>query len=108
MSSVVRCRRGSDPVLCLWLKLVATAPIRPLGWEPPYDAGAAQGKNGKKTKKKKKNGVSFSPSPMELLFPCPTVFQCQLLQGLFLPMPGPQVWQLDMGLRTLTPVGESL
>ena len=28
---------GSDPVLLwLWCKLVATALIRPLNWEPPY------------------------------------------------------------------------
>ena len=78
MSSGVRCRRGSDPVLWLWLKLVATAPIRPLGWEPPYDAGAAQGKNGKKTKKKKKEwGLLFSqshgaPIPMSHCLSMPT------------------------------------
>ena len=33
-------RHGSDPVL-LWRRLRAAAPIRPLGWEPPYGAGAA-------------------------------------------------------------------
>jgi len=33
---------------------VATAPIRPLGWEPPHAKGAAQ-EMAKKTKKKKKN-----------------------------------------------------
>ena len=38
-------RRGSDPVLLwLWRRLVATAPIQPLAWEPPYAAGAAQEK----------------------------------------------------------------
>ena len=43
MSCGVGCRRGSDPAL-LWLRRrpVATAPIRPLAWEPPYAAGAAQ------------------------------------------------------------------
>ena len=36
-------RHGLDPALLwLWRRLVATAPIRPLGWEPPYAAGAAQ------------------------------------------------------------------
>ena len=35
------------------VRVVATAPIRPLAWEPPYAAGAAQ-RNSKKTKKKKK------------------------------------------------------
>ena len=38
----------------------ATAPIRPLAWEPPYAAGAAQ-EMAKRQKKKKKNcpPVSF-------------------------------------------------
>ena len=36
-------RRGSDPTLLwLWRWLETTAPIRPLAWEPPYAAGAAQ------------------------------------------------------------------
>ena len=36
-------RRGSDPALLwLWRGPVATAPIRPLAWEPPCAAGAAQ------------------------------------------------------------------
>ena len=31
-----------DPAfLWLWRRLVATAPIRPLAWEPPYATGAA-------------------------------------------------------------------
>ena len=48
-------RRGSDPTLLwLWRRPVATALIRPLAWEPPYAAGAAQ-RNSKKTEKKKKN-----------------------------------------------------
>ena len=35
-------RRGSDPALLwLWRRPVATAPIRPLAWEPPYAKGAA-------------------------------------------------------------------
>ena len=43
MSCGVGCRRGSDPALLwLWRRPVATAPIRPLAWEPPYAAGAAQ------------------------------------------------------------------
>ena len=54
VSCGVGCRHGSDPAL-LWLRRrpVATAPIRPLAWEPPYAAGAAQ-RNSEKTKKKKK------------------------------------------------------
>ena len=35
-------RHGSDPkLLWLWYRLAATAPIRPLAWEPPYVAGSA-------------------------------------------------------------------
>ena len=37
-------RRGLDPMwlwLWLWCRLVATALIRPLAWEPPYAEGVA-------------------------------------------------------------------
>ena len=55
VSCDVGCRRGSDPVLLwLWHRLAATAPIRPLAWEPPYAVRAAQENGKKKTKKKKK------------------------------------------------------
>jgi len=57
VSCGVGCRRGSDPALLwLWRRPVATAPIRPLAWEPPYAAGAAQeiAKRQKKKKKKKR------------------------------------------------------
>ena len=47
-------RRGLDPpLLWLWCRLVATAPIGPLAWEPPYAAGAAQ-EMAKRQKKKEK------------------------------------------------------
>ena len=37
-----RLRHGSDPALLwLWYRPEATAPIRPLLWEPPYATGAA-------------------------------------------------------------------
>ena len=54
----VGCRRSSDPeLLWPWRRLVATAPIRPLAWEPPYAMGAAQeiAKKKKDQKKKKIN-----------------------------------------------------
>ena len=36
-------RCGLDPeLLWLWCTPVATAPIRPLAWKPPYASGAAQ------------------------------------------------------------------
>ena len=42
MSFGVGCRRGSDPMLLWpWCTPVATAPIRPLAWEPPYAMGMA-------------------------------------------------------------------
>ena len=43
--------RGSLDLALLWLccRPVATAPIRPLAWEPPHTVGAAL----KETKKKK-------------------------------------------------------
>ena len=42
MSRGVGCRHGSDPALLwLWHRPAATAPIRPLGWEPPFAVGAA-------------------------------------------------------------------
>ena len=44
---------GSDPTLLwLWRMLAATAPIRPLAWEPPYATGAAQEIEKKKKKTK--------------------------------------------------------
>ena len=46
-------RRGLDPVLLwLWHRPVATSPIRPRAWEPPYAAGMAR-ENAKSQKKKK-------------------------------------------------------
>ena len=51
-------RRGSDPALLwLWHRPGATAPIRPLSWEPPYATEEAL-KKGKKTKKKKKKKIN--------------------------------------------------
>ena len=48
-------RQGSDPaLLCLWCRLVVTAPIRPLAWEPPNATGAALEKAKRQKKKKKK------------------------------------------------------
>ena len=50
-------RCSSDPeLLWLWCRPVATAPIRPLAWEPPYAAGAALEKAKRQNDKKKKKG----------------------------------------------------
>ena len=49
----IGCRRGSNPALLwLWPRPVATAPIRPLAWEPPYAVGAALKRQKHKTKQK--------------------------------------------------------
>ena len=54
MSCGVSCRHGSDPRVAVLLRRpVATAPIGPLAWEPPYAARAAQ-EMAKRPKKKKK------------------------------------------------------
>ena len=54
MSCGVGCRRSSDPeLLWLWCRLVATALIRPLAWEPLYAVGAALGKKKTHTHTKK-------------------------------------------------------
>ena len=54
MSCSVGRRLGLGLVLLwLWRRLEATALIRPLAWEPPYDAGAALKRQKKKKKKKK-------------------------------------------------------
>ena len=53
-------RCSSDPTLLwLWHRPVATAPIRPLAWEPPYCRGSGP-RNSKKTKKKKKERKKVS------------------------------------------------
>ena len=53
MSCGVGCRPGSGPALP-WCRLAATAPIRPLAWEPPYAVGAVQ----EKAKRQKREGNS--------------------------------------------------
>ena len=55
LSCGVGCSHGSDlALLWLWRRPVAIAPIRPLAWEPPHAAGAAQRNSKKKDKKKKR------------------------------------------------------
>ena len=65
MSHGVGHRRSLDPTLLwLWHRLVATAPIRPLAWEPPYAEGAAQ----EIEKKKKKKKVAMKETFMNKIF----------------------------------------
>ena len=54
MSYGVGCRCGLNPTLLwLWHRLVATAPIRPIAWEPPYAKGVALEKTKDKKNKQK-------------------------------------------------------
>ena len=60
LDCAVGCRRGSDPALLwLWCRPAATAPIWPLGWEPPYSVGVAL-----KRQKEKKAHPVFPVSPL--------------------------------------------
>ena len=59
MSCGVGCRGSSDPALLwLWCRLVATAPIRPLAWEPPYAIGVALEKT-KRQNNNNNNKINF-------------------------------------------------
>ena len=56
MSCGVGRRCGSDlALLWLWRRLAATAPLKPLAWEPPYAAEVAM----KRQKTKNKNKLVF-------------------------------------------------
>ena len=57
-------RRDSDPeLLWLWCRPVATAPIWPLAWEPPYATGVAQEKAKRpKNKETNKKAISILPT----------------------------------------------
>ena len=62
MSCGVGRRCSSDPALLwLWCRLAATAPIRPLAWEPPYAAGVAQEMAKRQKDQKKKRHLYVSP-----------------------------------------------
>ena len=71
MSCGVGHRHGSDlEWLWVWHRPVATAPIRPLTWEPPYDSGLAL--KSQKDKKKKIRFYHHSLGTSTVLF-CPVV-----------------------------------
>ena len=69
MSFRVGRRRSSEPeLLWFWHRPAATAPIRPLAWEPPYAPGAAlekakRQKKRQKKKDKKKKRISTKTLP---------------------------------------------
>ena len=70
MSCGVGRRWYSNPTLLwLWRGPAATAPIRPLAWDPPYAEGMAL-KRQKGKKKKKKNlslGIPWWPKQLRTL-----------------------------------------
>ena len=49
----------------------------------------------------------FPPIPCRSCAQAPLAFNARCSRG-FLPVPDPQTWDFDVGLRTLTPVGEFL
>jgi len=79
VSCGVGCRRGSDPTLLwLWCRLAATALIRPLAWETPCAAGAAQ----EVAKDKKNIYIYIYFIALFLFFGCTFSIQKFLDQGL--------------------------
>ena len=64
MSCGIGCKRSLDPALpWLWRRLVATAPIRPLAWEPPYAMGRPKKwQKRQKEKKTKQNKKTKKPT----------------------------------------------
>ena len=62
------CGVGSDlTFLWLWRRLVDTAPIGPLAWEPPY-APRSGPRNGKKTKQNKKTHKKIASIVPQIYF----------------------------------------
>ena len=60
MSCAVCCRCGLDPVLLwLWCRLMATAGIQPLAWEPPYGLVWPLKKKRERERETKKNSVKL-------------------------------------------------
>ena len=75
MSCGVGHRRSSDPMLLwLWCRLAATAPSRPVAWEPLYAVEVAQemAKRPKKKGKNKRDGLSIRTAGYNLFFICLT------------------------------------
>ena len=72
--------------LWLWCRLAAVAPVGPLGWEPPYAAGAVLEKTEKRKKKKKelvyRSSVRFQAQSLALLSGLRIQRHCELWCGL--------------------------
>ena len=90
MSCGVGRRIGSDlALLWLWRRLVATALIRSLAWEPPYAAGAAlkRKKDQKKKKKRKKNDFCLPWTRSPPLGQLQSGRQAEVMQDFLVPHP---------------------
>ena len=75
-------RHGLDPELpWLWCRPVATAPVRPLAWEPPYALGAALEK-AKRPKKKSINNKGWRECEEKGTLLC-YWWDCKLVQPLW-------------------------
>ena len=67
MSCGVGCGCGSDPTLLWpWCRLAATAPVRPLAWEPPYAASVALKRQKTKNKTNIINDSQIQPTNWSL------------------------------------------
>ena len=73
--SQTRLRSG---VAWLWCRPAATAPIRPVAWEPPHAAGVALEKAERPKKKKKKKRLLLKPGSSSVCSgPCPWLLAAQ-------------------------------
>ena len=70
LRNVVQAPLRSCIAVCLGHRLAASASIRPLAWEPPYAAGAAQEIAGKKKKKR------FLLFRLQLVYSVLSIFYC--------------------------------
>ena len=106
MSSGVGHRRSSDRVLqWLWCRLVATAPIRLLAWEPPYAAGVAL----KRPKKKLIHFLIFNYhyiSGINTIWSgCVHLYLCLICVYLWTPLVGVPLTTASFPLRKLMHLG---
>ena len=83
MSCGVGHRCDLDPLLWLWCRPAAVAPIRPLAWEPPYTAGTILKKTKqnktKKAKKQNKNPHQKKQKNNKKVFSCFLIIHARCL-----------------------------
>ena len=95
-------RHGLDPVLLwLWRRLVATAPIRPLAWEPSYAASAALEKTKNKQTKTPCMQISISNLCIKKKVTSPLCWGCCL-------DPVPVSWNYSLVIKLLVHLAQFL